>query len=133
MKLRLRGNSVRLRLTKGEVASLHEQGWWQETTALGPEGAPGLAYRIEASAEDSPAVALASGAETCVKVILPAGEIATWANSQAVGLYFETPWGTKVAVEKDFRCLDEQRDEDESDNFDNPNAGTSVHGECCGE
>jgi hypothetical protein len=132
MKLRLRGNSLRLRLTRGEVASLHEQGWWQESTSLGPEGAPSLAYRIESRAEDGPTVTLVSGAEACVKVILPAGDVAAWATSNAVGLYFETSWGTKVAVEKDFRCLDEQREEDESDNFDNPNAGTS-HGECGGD
>ncbi len=133
MKLRLRGDSLRLRLTKGEVEGLHELGWWQEATTLGPEGSPRLVYRIESCTEGGPTVTLSSGAETCVTVLVPAGDIAAWAASNAVGLYFETPWGTKVAVEKDFRCLDEQRDEDESDNFDNPNAGNSAHGECRGE
>ena len=130
MKLRLRGDSLRFRLTKTEVTGLHEQGWCQESASLGPGHTPSLAYRVEATEGDQPTVIFASGPETTITAWLPAADIAAWAAGNQVGLYFETSWGTKVAVEKDFRCLDEQRDEDESDNFENPNAGTSHHGEC---
>ena len=130
MKLRIRGDSLRFRLTKTEVTSLHEQGWWQEAATLGNGGSPALIYRVEAVDGGSPTVSFTPGPATLVTALLPAADIAAWAGSNEVGLYFETAWGTKVAVEKDFRCLDEERDEDESDNFDNPNAGTSLHGEC---
>ena len=130
MKLRIRGDSLRFRLTKTEVTSLHEQGWWQETTTLGSGGEPSFVYRVESVAEGPSTVSFSPGAQTVITALLPAAGVASWATSNEVGLYFDTPWGTKVAVEKDFRCLDEERDEDESDNFDNPNVGTALHGEC---
>ena len=131
MKLRIRGDSLRFRLTATEVTSLNTQGWWQDAATLGPQAGPRLIYRVETEAMDKPAVRFASGLDTTVTVVLPAVEVAHWAgNGSQVGLYFEESWGLKVAIEKDFRCLDPNRDEDESDNFDNPNAGTSQHGEC---
>lgn len=127
MKLRIRGDSLRFRLTKSEVTSLHEQGWWQDAVSLGPNGTPSFAYRIEAAETSS-----VHSEGTTIAALVPRAQLDTWATSNSeVGIYFETEWGTKVAIEKDFRCLDEKRDEDESDNFDNPNAGTSLHGECC--
>lgn len=131
MKLRIRGESLRFRLTQSEVRSLHEQGCFQESVTLGVEGVPRLAYRVETSEAETPDVSFTTGDITVVTVLLPRTQVAEWAGSDTeVGMYFTTPWATKVAVEKDFRCLDEARDEDESDNFANPNAGTSLHGEC---
>lgn len=131
MKLRLRGDSLRLRLTATEVAALRDQGAWQDATTLGPAGAPLLAYRVESV--DLPAAEVRYTADngTTVTVALPSADVAHWADSASeVGIYFQEPWGLKVAVEKDFRCLDPRRDEDESDNFDNPNAGDSQHAAC---
>lgn len=125
MKLRLRGDSLRLRLTQTEVLNLRDQGAFEEATTLGAAPGPRLAYRVETTTALNSAVAYfvdASG--TVVSVILPAAEVTTWADSSSqVGIYFNEPWGLKVAVEKDFRCLDPNRDEDETDNFTNPNEG----------
>ena len=130
MKLRLRGNSLRLRLTKTEISTLRDEGCWQDATSLGtPEGSR-LVYRVETAELEKPAVNFTSGTETVITVAMPVAEVLTWANSSQVGISFETPWGLKVAVEKDFQCLDPLRDEDESDNFDNPNAGDNQHGVC---
>ena len=89
---------------------------------------PRLCYRVEAG--DSFAVRFSGGEDTVVAVVLPSDQVAHWAKTGEIGLYFTTDWNLKVAVEKDFRCLDEKRDEDESDNFANPNAGTGHHGAC---
>ena len=132
MKLRIRGDSLRFRLTQSEVASLHEQGWWQDCVRLGPAAAPRLDYRVESLAVGDATVTFVPGEITVVTAVLPVEQVAAWATSQEVGMYFDTAWGTKVAVEKDFRCLDESRDEDESDNFANPLAG-QPHGACAGE
>ncbi|MDB6139092.1 MAG: hypothetical protein JWO94_2164 [Verrucomicrobiaceae bacterium] len=129
MKLRIRGDSLRFRLTQTEVASLHEQGWWQDAVILGPLGSPRLDYRVESIPEGPATVTFISGDVTIVTAVMPVAQIAAWAAGNEVGIYFDTPWGTKVAVEKDFRCLDETREEDESDNFANPNAGLA-HGNC---
>lgn len=125
MKLRLRGDSLRLRLTQTEVLALRDQGFWQDVTTLGAAAGPLLAYRVEASPGGTQSVQHTADAQgTTVTVILPAAGVTTWADSTSqVGIYFDEPWGLKVAVEKDFRCLDPDRDEDESDNFTNPNEG----------
>jgi len=133
MKLRLRGDSLRFRLTKTEVTHLHGQGWWQDAAAFGHAGTPRLRYRIEAAEADEPGVRFTSGEDTVITVLIPASQIAAWAGGNEVGIYFATEWNLKVAVEKDFRCLEGEREEDEADNFDNPNAGTAVHGECRAE
>ncbi len=128
MKLRIRGDSLRFRLTKSEVTSLNEQGWWQDTVTLGSNGMPSLIYRIESANIVEPTILFEASALTAR---VPLDNVQSWAGSdRIVGIYFTTSWGTTIAIEKDFRCLDEQRDEDESDNFDNPNADTSQHTEC---
>lgn len=131
MKLRLRGNSVRLRLTQAEVKALEHDLSAEGAVIFGPAGQPRLVYRVEASAVERPAVSMSvSGLETLVKITLPHPQVAVWANGSEVGIYFEEPWGLKVAIEKDFRCLNEKRDEDESDNFDHPNAASSHQHTC---
>ncbi len=130
MKLRIRGDSLRFRLTKTEVTHLHEQGWWQDATAFGHAGTPRLRYRLEATEAPQPGVRFTTGEDTVITALIPSPQIAAWAASEEVGIYFTTDWNLQVAVEKDFRCLDGEREEDEADNFDNPNAGTSLHGEC---
>lgn len=130
MKLRLRGDSLRLRLTRTEVTTLRDRGWWQDSTCLIAGGSGTLAYRVEITEANVPAVRFETGTSTVIAVTLPAADVVSWANGVKVGLYFDEPWGLKVAVEKDFQCLDPRRDEDESDNFDNPNMGTGHSGEC---
>ncbi len=130
MKLRVRGNSLRFRLTQSEVASLNDPGWWQDETAFGSVDASKLVYRVESAPVESPEVRLDLEKDAVVTVVLPIADVQTWASTAKVGLYFDTPWGLKVAVEKDFQCLDPRRDEDESDNYANPNAGSTQHTEC---
>ena len=131
MKLRLRGNTVRIRLTQSEVKTLDETGSWEEAVVFGPASLQRLIYRVEAAPVPWPSVTMfVSGHDTVVKATLPKAEVTKWSDGTDVGIYFEEPWGLKVAVEKDFRCLDEKRDEDESDNFENPNAAASLHSAC---
>ena len=131
MKLRLRGNFIRIRLTQTEVKTLAETGAWEESVAFSAAAEHRLIYRVEAAQSACASVSMITrGTDTIVNASLPRTDIAKWADGDDVGIYFEEPWGLKVAVEKDFRCLDEKRDEDESDNFANPNAATSLHSAC---
>ena len=131
MKLRLRGNSVRIRLTQAEVKALDETDRCEEAVKFGPTGTHRFVYQVEAASVSRASVSMnASAQETIVKATLPKMDVAKWAGGDDVGIYFEEPWGLKVAVEKDFRCLDEKRDEDESDNFDNPAAADNLHSVC---
>jgi hypothetical protein len=131
MKLRLRGNSVRIRLTQTEVKGLDHNGAWEETVVFGPTAMHRFVYRVETTPALRPSVSMSvSGFETLVTAALPVKQVREWAGGNEVGIYFEESWGLKIVIEKDFRCLDEKRDEDESDNFDNPNTVESRHAVC---
>jgi hypothetical protein len=118
MKLRLKGNSVRLRLTKTEVTNLVRVGIVEESSQIGSSAEGCLRYRLESNPHLE---ALNSRFENGVLVVeVPAAAAADWANGELVGLYAEMLWGLKIAVEKDFRCLDATRRDDEADAFENP-------------
>ena len=126
MKLRIRGNSLRLRLTKTEVADLASIGFIEERTQLGATPDSALVYRLELSETVSQPTTTFHG--SCICIQLPAAEGRTWAYSNTVGVYGKEPWGLKLALEKDFKCLDPRRDEDESDAFEHP--GGVAHVTC---
>ena len=113
MKLRLKGGTLRLRLTRPEVDRLGDGGRVEEVTAFGP--GERLVYDVESSAEAS-AVG-ARFADGRITVRIPAAAARTWAASDAVGIS-GTQGTLTILVEKDFACLD-RRDED-ADAFPHP-------------
>lgn len=122
MKLRIRGNSLRLRLGRGEVARVGDGHRVEETVDFGTGPESRLVYSVESSATAGAIGATFAGSE--VKVTLPAALARDWAEGDAVGLEAAQParGGTtlKILVEKDFACLAPRSDEDESDAYDNP-------------
>jgi hypothetical protein len=116
MKLRIRGNSLRLRLTQTEVAELVYTGRLENRTQLGQEPAQAFVLRLQLSPfRLVPGVEFDGGRIT---VSLPETQARSWAQENEVGIYTEEPWGLKLSVEKDFQCLDQRPDEDDSDAFD---------------
>lgn len=131
MKLRLRDNSMRLRLTRGEIASLHNDGACESITTLGPASDQRLVYRVESTAaHDSDVISRIHGGKTTITASIPLADAIALGATDQVGVYFDTAWGLSVAIEKDFRCLDGNREEAESDHYDNPDAATSRHTAC---
>ena len=95
MKLRVRGNSIRLRLNRGEVAALGAGGRVEERVPFGPGVA--LAYVFEAA--DVPAlVAHFDGARIVVQA--PRGEVAAWAAGDDVGIAATAPDQWLAALER---------------------------------
>lgn len=123
MKLRTRGNSIRLRLTQGEVARLHHEGAVSEVIEF---VGTALAYSIRTTTKPQ-VYAEYRNNEICVYA--PSSVVKDWAESDTVGFEHEMDLGQgkslKLLVEKDFTCLKPRSDEDESDNFPNPNSS------CC--
>ena len=120
MKLRLRGNSLRLRLTQREVRALVETGSVEETTSFGPHAA--LTYVLAvAPGESAVRAAFEAGV---VRVTLPAAEAHAWATSERVAIEVEQPAGAsgalRVLVEKDFACLKTRSGETDDDAYPNP-------------
>lgn len=118
MKLRIQGDSLRLRLLQSEVQRLVETGCVEERTrfAAGRE----LLYAVRTDAGAGEMGATFGGASIVVTV--PEHEARAWAASEQVGLYSRPArGGVTVSVEKDFACLD-RTDADNTDTYPNPKA-----------
>lgn len=124
MKLRIKDNSLRFRLLRGEVEVLKQSGRIEAHTLFGAAGgADRLSYVLESSNDSSEIKATHSGQE--IRVAVPGDEIFRWANGNSVGIYGQQfVYGGQVleiAIEKDFACIDGS-DADNTGTFDNPNA-----------
>jgi hypothetical protein len=122
MKLRIKGDSLRLRVAPSEVAGLMEAGRIEETIHFGLEEDARLTYALEVADMDAIAVRHESSR---VAVVLPTVMARRWAEGVEVGLYstvaVSSGW-LEIAVEKDWACLD-RSDGENSDKFANPNQG----------
>lgn len=123
MKLRIRGNSIRLRLLQSEVASLSETKRLSETISFGPGTNETLTYAVQIS-ETAKAVS-AGMCENEVCIILPKITAKEWIDSEQIGVaasFFNGEEGVEILVEKDFVCLTRTDDPDNVDAFPNPDA-----------
>lgn len=125
MKLRIRGSSLRLRLTRAEVARIGEGARVEETVRFGMGEEERLVYALVTSREAGELRARLTPKE--IVVTLPADVASEWANGSAVGLAARQPIGAEgeleILVEKDFACLKPRSGEDDSDAFPNPTVG----------
>jgi hypothetical protein len=112
MKLRIRGNSLRLRLSRGEVTQLAENGRVEDAISFGPSK---LTYVLETSAEGRVG---ATYEDHRIVVTLPKDRAASWTSSDEVGI--ESDGEVKILVEKDWSCLKPRSGEDDSDAFPHP-------------
>lgn len=113
MKVRIKDNSVRFRLTQSEVALLGKAGSVSGTTEFIGRS---LVYTIESSTDEEISV---SFIENTIVLKMPEKTVAEWVSTDRVG--FDGQSGlVKVLIEKDFVCIDNSL-EDQSDNYPNPN------------
>jgi tRNA A58 N-methylase Trm61 len=121
MKLRISGNSVRLRVRRSELAKLMAGERVAETVHMGSGDAAALTYALLTEA-GSTGVRLRYERSEIV-VLLPQEEANVWAATDQVGIYASidvNPHGSlEVIVEKDFACLD-LSDAENVDTFPNP-------------
>lgn len=120
MKLRVRGDSLRFRLTQGEVARLLAGNRVSESVHFADGDV--LTYSLQASENAAQAGAHFNGRE--INVDLPQAAVSRWASGDDVGIEAAQPIGggkrLHIVVEKDFRCLQPRPEEDERDNFPHP-------------
>ena len=118
MKLRIRGNSVRLRLLRGEVAEFAAKGFLRETVNF---GASNLTYILQIAGGASDLSAEFIGSEIVVSV--PTATARVWTETTMISLAGEQKGSDgeilKILVEKDFVCLDRIGDEDNQDAYPN--------------
>lgn len=117
MKIRIKGNSIRVRLSRSEVAAFANDGYLEDTTDFGSSA---LVYAMQRA--DIPALT-ATFVNGKITVHVPGATAQAWTGTDMVGFSndAETGKGTLfVLVEKDFQCIDNTL-EDQSDNYINPN------------
>jgi len=117
MKIRIKGNSLRYRLTKTDVNSFCIDGYLEETTRFGNNE---LVYAVKLYNEND----LSAGFENNkITLFMPHSFAKEWAETERVGFESKNQ-DLYLLIEKDFKCLDEVA-EDQSDNYPNPLAGTN--------
>src|ERR1700722_7044107 len=104
MKLRIKGNSIRLRLGQSEVQRLAINGIIQESTIFGPSADHHLVYALCASLEEWGVSASFAGRRLVISV--PGSEIHKWATTDQVGISALQQTGDenelRILIEKDF-------------------------------
>lgn len=120
MKLRIRGNSIRLRLSQQNVLVFGEKGRVENSIQFGLAGGK-LTYALEAAEVKK---LKSEFKDNTITVFVPKELAKIWVESQLVGLeHLDSTTENdqvKILVEKDFKCMHLRIDEDESDAFPHP-------------
>ena len=125
MKLRIKGNSLRLRISQPEMAHLLHHGRIEETICFGPSPEARLTYAL--AHEESVRDIRLDYFDRRVTVMLATQTAQRWAGGNDVGVYGHAETGDgalALLVEKDFACLDGD-DPQDADAFPNPKTGTA--------
>jgi hypothetical protein len=120
MKIRIKGNSIRIRLTQIEVKNFADNGFIEEATEFIDNK---LFYALAVTTNVSELSAQMIGNK--ITLLVPENIAQNWIKTDLVGFENKFDLGNNkklfLLVEKDFVCLDNTF-EDQSDMFPNPNA-----------
>jgi hypothetical protein len=124
MKLRIRGNSVRLRVSRTELTQIAATGKATDSARFAP-GAE-LRYGLEVC----PSGALTAEFDGAgLRVLVPRAAVDRWLSPEEVAIEGLQPVGhgvvLRILVEKDYTCLAPRGAEDDSDLFANPEASNA--------
>lgn len=126
MKLRIKGNSLRLRVSRSELAHFMGGGRIEETIHFTASPEAKLTYALDSTVQTEP-LRLEYQSQK-VTVILSKDQARIWGSEGEVGVYSAVDLGDdgslEVVIEKDFACLD-RGDEENIDTFTNPHAGAT--------
>jgi hypothetical protein len=124
MKIRIKGNTIRYRLTRSETDYFAKMKAIEEKTDFGTSS---FIYALISSKEST--TVSADYYEGKITVRIPENISEEWTSTNKVGVDGEMEIGNGknlyILVEKDFKCLD-TTNEDQSDNYENPLA--AIHG-----
>jgi hypothetical protein len=114
MKLRIHGDSLRLRLNQSEVAQFSKTGFVEDSIQLAPGAS--FAYALESlSSLSAPQALYGNGS---LRIQVPGADANDWVRSERVGISGDQPIESgkrlSILIEKDFPCQhgDESRDQD---------------------
>lgn len=124
MKLRILGNSMRLRVTRSELQRLQAGGTVEECIHFSAAPEACLTYALAVAAGETP-VRVEYGSQR-VAIVLSHEQLRTWSQPEEVGIYTSLESGSseglELVIEKDFACLNQSHPKN-ADAFPNPDAG----------
>ena len=121
MKLRIKGDSLRFRLTQGEMRTLAERGEVEDRVSF-PGGAQ-LKYRLRVD-RDNTEISSAYRSNL-IDILVPQALSEKWCGTDLVTLSATEATAAgelRIVLEKDWACLAPREGEDESDNFPHPSS-----------
>jgi len=124
MKLRILGNSLRLRVTRSELAQLQAGGRIEDCVRFSTAPDASLIYALAIASSD--VAVCVEYAPQHVTIVLNEAQLRSWSQPGEVGIYTSVDNGSdkglQLTIEKDFACLDRSHVSN-SDTFPNPHAG----------
>lgn len=112
MKIRIKGNTLRYRLSKTDINTLTTNSYIEESINFGQNR---LVYAMQSKAEGNLS---ASFENNKITLYMPQEMINEWSKTNRIG-FEHTDNELYILAEKDFQCLDNVN-EDQSDNYPNP-------------
>ena len=130
MKLRIKGNSIRLRLGQSEVRRLAIGGTVEESTDFGPSEEQRFQYTLRASSEE--AGVSASFADRSIVITVPSHIVHQWATTDQISIHADQRARADdelaILIEKDLECIDPAPGEDQRDAFPNRQLSSACTG-----
>lgn len=119
MKLRISGNSLRLRLSRSEVARLEENSRVEDAIEFGPDCK--MSYSLSVSTETL--AVNASLTSTGIRVLIPNELAQSWIGTDSLTIAAEQAVGEgknlQILIEKDMKCAHKDSEANE-DSYPNP-------------
>ncbi|QDU90592.1 hypothetical protein Pla175_39990 [Pirellulimonas nuda] len=126
MKLRIKDNSLRVRLDRKDLAELLAGGQIESRLAFGPTPAQQFTYAVELT-QDTAGAPRADYRDGRIVVSIGDAAARAWSDGDQVGFEVQQPTeaGTvRLLVEKDFSCIERPADQAEDDAWAFPNPAT---------
>ena len=112
MKLRIEGNSIRLRVKKSDLNRLHTEGVVHEIVSF----IKGFNFHYELKMDEKASNIDAVFTHSTITISIPLSIANEWINSETVGLENTLENGLFILIEKDFPCKTREN-ENKDDTF----------------
>jgi hypothetical protein len=126
MKLRIKGDSLRLRVSRSEHNRILCGERVEDTIHFSSEPDAKLTYSLETASHGAATGVHYSPGQITVR--LAKQDVGAWADPSQAGIYTSVGIGSEnsleLVIEKDFACLD-RSDENNTDTFENPHNGAT--------
>ena len=124
MKLRIKGNTLRLRLLRSEVARFAHAGTVTDEIRFGPGTFDALKYSITSS--DGVEEVRAQFSDNQILILVPESTAMDWTSTDRVSIdatqAVTENTELSILIEKDFECRTRPDDPENADSFPNPTA-----------